>query len=172
MLARISLTITLFLALTLPAVMPQAGTVAAPANLTPTPEPTAIWDQSDLHVTGFCNHGAPTFKVNNAGAAMAGPVNYLFTNSQVSESVCNNLDNTEDGSGSLQLAAGEAITLTWPDTVAEPPYSLCVQQRPGFPGISYIAATIGLQDTCPTAEDPVAEPGVRTRYVFIPRLDK
>jgi hypothetical protein len=73
MLSRISLTITLFLA-ALVAVMPQAGTVAAPPSYADARADCI--GTSPTCTTGFCNHGAYFWLTTRGGHGR--PVNYCL----------------------------------------------------------------------------------------------
>ena len=172
--ARISMFVFLFSALVAVGAMaaPGAQAVVTPGGLTPTPEPTAVWDESILSATGFCDNGTPTFSITNIGKSMQGSSTYWLTNSRIDIAGCEYLENSEDGGGVVTLTAGQTASVVWPDTEAEPPYSMCLSQRPGYPGEPWLLVTVGKSQACVTAEEVVDEPVVRKGFVFIPRLGK
>ncbi len=141
----------------------------APASLTPTPEPPTPtptpepggWDRSSLSVEGACVERKAQFTITNTGADMQGPAYYWFLNMSGGAATC--LTSVAHGylySGTVTLQA-DALTVLQFDTAGiEPPYRLCVEQRPGHPGVGWASATAEPSDECrdPTALDEVAEP--------------
>jgi len=130
-------------------------TATATATHTPTatatPVPTIVaWDKSSVTVTGSCNNGMPSFYVTNTGSAMTGATTWaLYYDGGVAVET-----------GSLQLAAGETVTLVFTGAEFVDSFRLVVQQRPGHPGNSQPQATIDTKDcvTTPTADDETLEP--------------
>jgi len=130
-------------------------TATATATHTPTatatPVPTIVaWDKSSVTVTGSCNNGMPSFYVTNTGSAMTGATTWaLYYDGGVPVET-----------GSLQLAAGETVTLVFTGAEFVDSFRLVVQQRPGHPGNSQPQATIDTKDcvTTPTADDETLEP--------------
>jgi len=118
---------------------------------TATPVPTIVaWDKSSVTVTGSCSNGMPSFYVTNTGSAMTGATTWALY---------------YDGSlpvetGTLQLAAGETVTLVFTGAEFVDSFRLVVQQRPGHPGNSQPQAAIDTKDcvTTPTADEETLEP--------------
>jgi len=133
----------------------RTATATATATHTPTatatPVPTIVaWDKSSVTVTGACSNGLPSFYVTNTGSAMTGATTWALY---------------YDGgmpveTGSLQLAAGETVTLVFTGAEFVDSFRLVVQQRPGHPGSSEPQATVDTKDcvTTPTADDETLEP--------------
>lgn len=129
----------------------NTATATHTPTATATPVPTIVaWDKSSVTVTGSCNNGMPSFYVTNVGSAMTGSTTWaLYYDGGVAVET-----------GSLQLAAGETVTLVFTGAEFVDSFRLIVQQRPGHPGNSQPQAAIDTKDcvTTPTADDETAEP--------------
>lgn len=165
---------------------PPAFVYAAPGNLTPTvepptltptptntPTPTAtpdVWDKSSIAVSAACVKGEPVFTIINHGSAMSGPSNYWLLNLLGGASDC--AADTADipPSGTFQLGEGESIEIPFLNA-GEPPYRICVAQRPGHPGTNYASATAAESPDCVTAIDEVDEGTVgKVKHLFVPMI--
>jgi hypothetical protein len=141
-----------------------------PVDLPPIEEPP-VWDKSSVIVSAACVEGEPVFTVLNHGAAMTGPSDYWLLNTAGGAADCAVDTAGTLSAGTFQLGADESIEISFVDA-GDPPYRICVAQRPGHPGEGYASATAEESPDCVTALDEVLEPGVLHWHVFVPSIRK
>ena len=153
---------------------------ATPVPPTATPPNVPEWDRSSLKIEGECYNEEPppapklpTFFVKNAGTGdmlFASPWYLLLGTSGAS--TCAVDIAAAVATGTVKLAIGEVAAITV-DTALFPnaPWTVCVQQQQGHPGVGWAAATV--PDACvPTAIDDITgEPPIAGR-VFMPLLGR